>query len=218
MKIFQIATLLIAMSMLISCNNAPAGDKATTAEAAKPAAAQSGQSYNVVSGQSTVAWTGSKLTGQHTGTFNVSKGNVTATDGQITGGKFTVDIASMNCTDLDGEQKQNIEGHLKSGDFFDAVKYPTSTFEITKVSPLQGEAGVTHMIFGNLQLKDVTKEIGFKANVANNAGVLKVNTPDFTINRTDFNMKYGSASFFDDLKDKAINDEVGLKINLVAKM
>ena len=116
---------------------------------------------------------------------------------------------SLNCTDLEaGKGKEKLEGHLKSADFFDTATNPTSTFEITSVSG----GNVT----GNLTMKGVTKSVTFPADVKVTPDGVSVISSDFTINRTDWGIQYGSASFFDGLKDKAINDNIGLSIKLRA--
>lgn len=201
--------LAATLAFLVSCGNAPKGEKAVTDAAKQVTKSASAKSFKVSEG-STVFWTGSKIAGKHTGTFNVSEGNVDIKDDKIVGGKFTIDINSMVCTDLlAGEGKEDIEGHLKSADFFDVATHPTSTFEITSVA----NGNVT----GNLTLMGTTKSISFPANISVSDTGVKVFADDFTINRTDFGMKYGSATFIDGLKDKAINDEVGLKIELRAR-
>ena len=151
----------------------------------------------------------SKASGTHTGTLNVTSGNVDTKDGKVVGGTFNIDMNSLACTDLEaGKGKEKLEGHLKSPDFFNVAANPTSTFTITNVN----NGNVT----GNLTMMGVTKSITFPATIGMSDSGVTVSSNDFTINRTDFGMKYGSASFFDNLKDKAINDKVGLKIQLKA--
>jgi len=130
-------------------------------------------------------------------------------DGNLVGGKVTIDMNSLEVTDMKaGEGKEDLEGHLKNADFFDVEKFPNSTFAITSVAG----GNVT----GNLTMKGVTKSINFPATIEVTDAGVTVSTNDFTINRTDFDMKYGSATFIDGLKDKAINDQVGLKLVLKA--
>src|SRR5690606_10011030 len=125
--------------------------------------------------------------------------------------------------DLEGGKKQNLEKHLrgtaegKEDDFFNAPKYPTSTFEITKVTSLANDTAATHLVYGNLTIRDITKQIGFKANIDVQPGMIKVVTPMFSINRADFGVKYGSKSYFDNLADNFVEDEFQLKIDLVAR-
>lgn len=208
MKNLLLFTSVLALGLLLSCENAPKGEKAaTTAAKAVPTKAAS-KSYNVSAG-SMVSWSGSKIAGTHTGTLNVTSGNIDVTGGKVTGGKFMIDMNSLSVTDLEaGKGKEKLEGHLKSKDFFNVGANPTATFEITSATG----GNVT----GNLTMMGVTKSVTFPASINVGDQGVSVTTPDFTINRTDFGLKYGSASFFSDLKDKAINDNIGLSIKLKA--
>ena len=200
----------LSASMMTSCQNAPKGEKAVT-EAAKKIIEPSGVSkaYQVDKGYSKVMWTGSKLAGTHTGTLDVSAGTVNVKAGKVTSGSFTIDMNSLTVTDLKaGEGKEKLEGHLKNEDFFDVAKNPLSRFAITNVN--------SGKVTGNLTLNGVTKSISFPATIDITDKGVTVSTNDFTINRTDFGIKYGSSTFVDGLKDKAINDMVGLKIQFRA--
>ena len=84
------------------------------------------------------------------------------------------------------------------------------------MTALSGDADASHLVYGNLTMKDMTKEVGFKANVEVMDGKVTVTTPPFTIDRTQWGIKFRSASFFSDLQDKAISNDIGLKINLEA--
>ena len=74
---------------------------------------------------STVVWTGKKVTGEHVAElFNLKMDISMVEDGKLVGGEFTIDMTSLKNTDLEGESKQKLEGHLKSEDFFGIEKYP----------------------------------------------------------------------------------------------
>lgn len=169
-----------------------------------------------------VSWEGSKPAGKHTGTVKVADGSFTLADGTITSGSFTLDMTSINVTDLEGDYKAQLEGHLKGSaeegkdDFFNVTAHPTAKFDVTKVTKLEEDTEGTHLVYGNLTLKGMTKEVGFKATVAAEGDMLKITTPQFVINRTDWGIKYGSPTFFEGLKDKAISDEMGIKIDFTA--
>lgn len=220
-KFIQLSVFALVVLLVVSCKNKPEGEAATVSDAGK-VAATSGKTYTVNPTASKVMWVGTKVAGSHNGTVNVSKGELSVANGMVTGGQFNLDMNSITVLDLEGNDKAYLEGHLKGSDeknqddFFNVAKYPTAKFEITKVAKYEGE-GANSLVYGNLTLKDITKEVSFKANIDVNDGGVIVNTPQFTINRTDWGIKYGSASFFDNLKDKAINDDMGIKINVVAK-
>ena len=152
---------------------------------------------------SVLNWKGSKPTGSHNGTVALKSGSLELKNGKLTGGVFVVDLSTIKCVDLAGSDGAGkLEGHLKGEDFFDIAKYPTSTFTITKVKNNGGKLAVT----GNLQIKDVTKSITIPAMITTENGVTVFTSEVFNINRADFNVKYGSKSFFDNLKDKFIDD------------
>jgi len=206
---------------MVSCKNSPKGEKAVTSDAAvvkdnKAATADAKGATYTISPGSTITWNGTKIGGEHTGTINVTKGSFSMDNGMISNGTFTIDMSSLNNTDLEGEMKGKLEGHLKSADFFDVATYPTSKFELIKAVKLANDPAVTHLVSGNLTMKDATKQVSFKVKINEAGNTAIITSPDFVLDRTDFNVKYGSNKFFDDLKDKAISDEIGLKLNLKA--
>lgn len=161
---------------------------------------------------SQVTWKGYKVTGEHAGTIALKNGNFIYDGDALTGGSFEIDMTTLACTDLQGEYAGKLVGHLKSDDFFGVATYPTAKFEITKIVS-RGKPG-DYKVAGNLTIKETTKEIRFNANVDNSTGV-PVATAAITIDRSDFNVKYGSGSFFDNLGDKTIYDEFDLGLKLV---
>ena len=164
---------------------------------------------------SVINWKGHKVTGSHTGTLKLKAGELIYTADALTGGYFVVDMTSINCTDLQpGKGKEKLEGHLKSADFFGVEKYPTARFDITKVIS-RGTAG-DYRVTGNLTIKESTKSIKFNAVVKKDAKG-SVATAAIKIDRTDFDVRYGSGSFFDNLGDKTIYDEFDLNLSLVVE-
>jgi len=126
----------------------------------------------------------------------------------LTGGEFAIDMTSITVTDLDGGMKGKLEGHLKSPDFFGVENHPVANFKITKVVP-RGTGG-SYKVVGDLTIKNITKEIKFNADVKDDMA-----TANIQIDRSDFNVKYGSGSFFDNLGDKTIYDEFDMVVDLV---
>ncbi|MFN0175042.1 MAG: YceI family protein [Saprospiraceae bacterium] len=177
-------------------------------------AAKVPSNYKVDTQNSVVVWTGYKVTGKHTGTVKIKNGTITTDEGRVTGGSFDIDINSITCTDLEGEYAGKLVGHLKSDDFLGAAAYPTASFVITKAIPQDTKGN--YKILGNLTLKGTTKEVKFFANVAEANGMVNA-SGKITIDRSEFNMRYGSGSFFDGLGDKTIYDEFDLQVSLAAK-
>ncbi len=206
---------------MVSCK----GDKKDVAasEAGTVAAVDTNAVTFKVDTTSILNWVGTKPAGKHTGTVKISDGTVNVKGGNIVGGTFNIDMKSINVTDLKGNEKVGLEAHLKGfkkgeeDHFFNTPKYPAGKFEITKVRGVTGDSTATHLVYGNLSLKDITKEVSFKANVNATADAVNVTTQPFNINRTDFGIKYGSKTFFDNLKDKFIEDNFTVQINLSAK-
>ncbi|WP_445747591.1 YceI family protein [Polaribacter sp.] len=163
---------------------------------------------------SVLTWKGSKPTGTHNGTVALKSGNLEVVKGKIKSGVFVVDLNTIKCLDLAGtDGAGKLEGHLKGEDFFDVVKYPTSTFTITSTKNNGAKIEVT----GKLQIKDVTKTITIPAVLTTENGVSVFTSEVFTINRADFNVKYGSKSFFDNLKDKFIDDIIEMSFVVKTK-
>lgn len=220
-NLLKFTFLMFALSMFVACGSK--GKDAKVSDTAGTVAKAEGKKYAVNAAVSKVMWTGSKPAGSHTGTIDVVSGDVSATDGMVTGGSFTLDMTSINVTDLEGDQKAYLEGHLKGSDdknkndFFNVAEYPTAKFEITKVTKKEGDPTGNALVYGNLTMKGQTKQVAFTAMTDVKDGMVRVTTPDFKINRTDWGIKYGSPTFFEGLKDKAISDDIVLKVSLVAK-
>lgn len=176
-------------------------------------AATAVQNYNVDTNNSVIVWKGYKVTGQHTGTVKVKNGNLQLTDGKLTGGSFEIDMNSITDTDMEPEYAAKLVGHLKSDDFFGVSKFPTAKFVITRAIPQDTKGN--YKIIGNLTIKETTKEVKFPATVAEQNGKVTA-TGQLKIDRSEYNVRYGSGSFFDDLGDKTIYDEFDLNVSLVA--
>lgn len=190
----MIKTFIIALGLLVALPNAE-------------------ETYNVSVAESTVGWKAYKVGGEHEGTVTIQKGSLTTDGEKLTGGSFTLDMTTIACTDLDGEYKGKLEGHLKSPDFFAVEEFTTASFVITSVVP-QGEQ---HKITGTMVIKNIAQELSFLADVSMEKGQVTA-TADFKVDRSKFNVRYGSNSFFDNLGDKVIYDEFDLSVKLVAAL
>lgn len=155
-------------------------------------------------------WKGFKPTGTHNGAVAIKEGSLVVAGGILSGGNFTFDMNSISVLDIPADDKGNgkLVGHLKSPDFFDVENQPTATFEIT------GVEGVT--VNGNLTIKGITKPISFPVNLAVTVSGISLKSEPFKIDRTLFGIEYKSKSFFDDLKDKFINDEFEISFEVNA--
>ena len=155
---------------------------------------------------SSVTWKGYKVTGSHVGSIALKQGSLEFKEGALIGGEFIMDMTSIENTDLEGEYKGKLEGHLKSDDFFGVATYPTAKLFFNKV---KSTGKNSYEVTGDLTIKDKTNPVTFEISVYGNKA-----TASLKIDRTLYGVKYGSASFFDDLKDKAIYDEFDLVTDL----
>ncbi len=170
--------------------------------------------YKVDAEKSTIVWVGKKVTGEHTGNVKLSEGSLSDNGKVITSGNLTFDMTSIDCTDIeDAEYNGKLIGHLRSDDFFSVDKFPNSTFAITSVKSV---GGTRYDVTGKLTIKGISNPITFPATISKKENIL-VAIADIKIDRTKFDVKYGSGSFFEGLGDKAIDNEFYLKINLVAQ-
>lgn len=152
----------------------------------------------------TINWTGSKVIGDdHTGTIAVKNNKLEFEKGILKGGSLEVDMLSLVCTDLKGEWKGKLEGHLHSDDFFSSQKYKTSSLKINKV--IVGKKPNTLEVTGDLKIKGTSLSHTFIVNTKNEKDQISYAT-QLKIDRTKYNVKYGSNNFFDNLGDKAIED------------
>ncbi len=211
--------LLITVLALFTAGLVEAGTPKSLAVKAKTA---KNDTLKVNTTSSVIEWEGSKPLGKHNGTLKLKNGYLVVKGKNISAGSFTIDLNTLTDLDLsDDKTNKMLIGHLKSPDFFNVEKFPVSYFKVTKVSPYTGKAladGLkpTHQISGLLTIKDKTRAVTFAANITFEKNKLTASAPTFTIDRTDFDLRYGSKKFFDNLKDKSINDEIVLKISLVA--
>jgi polyisoprenoid-binding protein YceI len=216
LQLFVLATL----TLTVACKNDKTSTEETnTSEVA--VATDAATIYTVDSANSKIEWVGSKPAGKHHGTIALSKGEISVNEGNIESGQFTIDMKSITVEDLkSGDGKEDLEAHLKgTGEkdkedhFFNTNKFPEGTFEITGVNTVERKTTVE----GNLTLKGITKPVNFHATITVDGDVVTLTSETFTINRTQWNVNYSSKSVFDDLKDKFINDDIELKVTVIAK-
>ena len=160
---------------------------------------------DIIVKESVIKWNAYKVTGEHHGTILLKEGVLKFENDILIGGTFIVDMTSLTVDDQKGMKKKFLTKHLKSDDFFDVKKHTTSKLTFTEV--LKTESYYT--ITANLTIKGITKPISFNMNIKNNTATAKLK-----VNRTHYNIKYRSTSFFQNLKNKAINDEFDLDITL----
>lgn len=169
--------------------------------------------YNVDPSNSTLIWKGKKVAAEHTGRIEITKGFINVDGKKITGGEFVIDMQSLSNSDLtDPEYNKKLVDHLKSDDFFGVDKHATSKFIIKEVTP-KGEN--VFDVKGDLTIKGITNSISFPATINNNGNEIEV-TGNAVVDRSKYDVRFGSGSFFDNLGDKMIYDDFELEIKLIA--
>ena len=212
-------SFILVAGLLTACGGSE-GTEVESSDAQAETTAAASATYSVDAQASTVEWEGTKLIGGgHQGTIPIAQGQLETSGDELVGGSFTLDVTGLENSDLGPDDgKAKLEGHLKSPDFFDVEQYPTAKFVITSVSPItDAEDGHNYDITGNLTLKGTSRSITIPAMVTMDGDRITATTPDFVIDRTEWGMEYGSGGLEGIAQDNIINDEVGLKLDLVAQ-
>lgn len=160
--------------------------------------------------KSTFKWHGEKVTGEHSGNISLKSGSLEVKDNQIIKGKFIFDMSSITCTDLtDATYNAKLVNHLKSDDFFGVAKHPEAVIEIVKSGKFINNEATAD---ANLTIKGITHPVTFK---------VKRNGMDYqaeiVVDRSKYDVRYGSGSFFDNLGNNMIYDEFTMTVKIAVK-
>ncbi|MDI9356709.1 MAG: YceI family protein [Chitinophagaceae bacterium] len=237
MKLVFMSIALFAIVSITGCNRT----KNTSTGEALIASTESGDHYMIEMGEKNIVkWIGSKPVGKHNGTFAISEGHISVSNGSVVSGNFTIDIKTLTVSDIpiDAEENAKLKGHLLSPDFFQADSFPTARFEIVAVEPFDASkiqdkeefktdftpesattfivSNPTHLVTGNFTLKGITKSITIPTSIVLENDVL-VAEAKFNIDRKDWNLVYGDETqAMDKLKDKFIYNTVNVEFHLQA--
>lgn len=205
----QILSILVLSVLFISCKE-KAKEEKKEVEVKTEMQQIADANYMANTETSILNWKGFKPTGTHNGTVGIKNGTLEVKEGKLAGGNFVFDMNSITVLDLpaDDEYNAKLKGHLESGDFFDVANNPTAIFKITSVN---GD-----LVKGDLTVKGITKSIEFPATLTASANGIKLAGATFQIDRTEFDIQYKSQKFFDNLKDKFINDEFEISFEVNA--
>ena len=166
--------------------------------------------YNIDVSNSIVRWLGRTPIKSHDGVISILEGSFSVNEKSFLKGLVVIDMNTINCTDLSGGGKTNLEGHLKNDDFFSVNTYPQA--KISMVSNLKSVDGLIEFQ-GALEIKGKTNPIIFQSKIEEENGIYKAKG-SFSFNRALYDVKYRSKSFFDDLGDKFINDKIEIEIEI----
>lgn len=194
-------------AIFMACNQSSsnAGEEQEVAEASSESVA-----YTVSTDASTVQWFGEKITGwSHKGLVSLQSGTLNVMDNKIVSGNFTIDMNTITEIEsvMDEAKQTKLVGHLKSPDFFNVDSFPTAKFEIT--------AADSSNVTANLTIKGITKSVTAPYTLEQTENGIKASSK-FTINRADWDVRFNSGSFFKDLGDDLIKDEISFDVNIVA--
>ena len=194
--------VLIALLGLLSCNMNPNNN-----EQEASGVSISDNTYNIETSQSQIIWTGRELsTSSLYGSLNFVSGNFQVLDGVIVGGEFIVDMTSINNQDMEGGSKERLEGHLKSDDFFSVDTHPTAILSINSSELISvGKWNIS----ADLSIKGYTHPVNFEM-ISSEQGW----SANLVFDRSKYDVRFRSGSFFENLGDKLIYDDIELSIQL----
>lgn len=202
--------LFLPIVMLLAACSAPKAPEAEVTDATGDVAVPRKGNYAIDPAASRVNWIGTKLSGRHTGTIPVTEGSIAMEGTTVTGGNIVLAVNQVVVTDLTGDSKGKLEGHLRSPDFFNADSFPRAEFLIQETVPMaQDSAGANTIVKGRLTIRGVSKGIRFPANIRMQGDSL-VATANFNINRQQWGIRYAGK------QDDLIRDEVNLDLVLRA--
>lgn len=166
------------------------------------------QSLTANKTQSLIRWYGEELTGKtHFGNLSFKEGRIELQDGLIIGGNFVVNMTSLSVEDLSGGAKARLEGHLRSDDFFSVDKYPEATLKISQKAKVEGDV---QKLYGELTIKGIKHAVDFSIILVDK----KTATANLTFDRSKYNVRFRSGSFFENLGDKLILDDIRMEVSL----
>ena len=171
----------------------------------------SAQTFNVSKDNSTIDWKAAKVSGEHFGKVNIKSGSLKFKNDLLTSGEFTVDMPTITVENIQGEWADKLKGHLNSEDFFSTAKFKEAKL-VTK--SVKSTGANQYEVTANLTIKGITKEVVFPASLSVEGNNVQ-GKASIKIDRTKYDIKYGSGSFFEGLGDKMIYDEFTLDVNLI---
>lgn len=195
-----------------SCKNAEKDIVVVADSASEPT--EMAVEYKVDTAASKIMWEGSKPSKTHNGTMKLSSGIFHLNEGEVEAGNFVIDMNTINVEDLEGDDKAGLEAHLKGtadgkeGDFFNVKEYPNAKFEMTGIE--------NNVVKGNLTVKDKTNAVEFPATVTMDGDKMMLKSETFELDRTKWDVNFGSKSVFPNIGDKFISDAMTITLSLVA--
>lgn len=210
-KLSITSLILIIAPLFFGCGGPATAENKSNA----PAGSASGvKKYIIDTAESLITWKGSMVLAsadEHTGYVHISKGELMIGKEQLVGGTAEINMQSIEYADK--TNKNTPVQHLKSPDYFDVGKFPVSSINIMRVTPVHGN-NIT--ITATLTIKGVTRPVSFPAYVEVKDGIVKA-SGKLTIDRTNWGIRYRSGKFFDAFADQIVSDDVAFHMKIVAR-
>ena len=178
------------------------------------------KTYVVDPSKSVLQWSGDNINSTHSGTLGISEGEVEIKNKSVVSGHFIIDMNAITCTDIVNETyNKMLIAHLKSDDFFSVDTYPQAKFSITTIDPIAGSTPGSNnfTVKGDLTIKDITKSIEFSAIITMNMDGILVFLAQVDIDRTEWNVFYGSGKFFQKLGMHLVNDIINIQFRVMCQ-
>lgn len=211
-KLYTTYLILIITPFFLGCGGTVKQENKNNASPSSISLHVGNEKYIIIdTKESVVTWKGSSVEGAHTGYVYISKGELMIGNGQLMGGTVEIDMSTIEGEDHRSDN--NLINHLKDPDFFDVKKFPFSTIEITRVDSINGES---KKVTGNLTIKGITHPVTFPAKMEVKDGIVRANSK-VVIDRTQWDIRYRSGKFYDNLADQTVSDEIEFNMKIVAK-
>lgn len=169
--------------------------------------------FKIQTESSTVNWTGKKILGLHTGSIQIKDGFLHLENGELQDGEVVIDMTSIRITDIaDKSVYKEFFDHLNNDDFFAVDTFKTASLTIKGSEKINEHYKIT----GDLTIKDITHPVEFMATIEIFTDFFHA-MGEMKIDRTLYNIKYGSGKFIPNLGDRLIYDEFVLQFKLVGQ-
>ena len=201
---------LIIFLFIVSCEKSPKKNIQTTLP--KPTLTLKSGDYTMDNDNSSIKWTGRELsTKSHYGSLQMKDGSITInTDGTVNG-IIKIDMTTIDCEDLQGRSKASLERHLRSDDFFSVESHPIATLTFKSEGGIG--AGNKLAFNGDLEIKGISHPISFESEVKNVDPKVSA-LVNMTFDRSKYNVRFRSGTFFQNLGDKLIYDDIEISVDI----
>ena len=208
LKKFLIPAILILF--IVSCEKS--SKKKINTSLPKPTLSLSSGDYVMDNDNSSIKWTGRELsTKSHYGSLQMKNGSLTVnTDGTVNG-IIKIDMTTIDCEDLQGRSKASLERHLRSDDFFSVESHPIATLTFKSEGGIG--AGNKLAFNGDLEIKGISHPISFESEVKSVDPKVSA-LVDMTFDRSKYNVRFRSGTFFQNLGDKLIYDDIEISVDI----